>query len=138
MQGSREPAPMTASGPFAMGPAAMASSSHPRRSALRSTPIAVPSGGHLSASLDSTAPSVLGSSEAKRVKMEENAEPLEVYSDPEDGVEIVDMEQVKGMDWMAPDLLMRARIKSNKGKGVQGDTLFTIIAVSLELACSEK
>ena len=32
-----------------------------------------------------------------------------VYSDPEDGVEIVDMEDVQYMDWMAPDSLLKEK-----------------------------
>jgi DNA-directed RNA polymerase III subunit RPC4 len=43
----------------------------------------------------------------KEVKKEEKDE--EVYSDADDGVEIVDMEDVKTLDWMAPDSLRRVR-----------------------------
>ena len=39
----------------------------------------------------------------------------EVYSDPDDGVEIVDMDQVHQMDWMAPEVLRRDR-QSDKHK----------------------
>jgi DNA-directed RNA polymerase III subunit RPC4 len=33
----------------------------------------------------------------------------EVYSDPDDGVEIVDIENVRQMDWMAPEILRKDR-----------------------------
>jgi DNA-directed RNA polymerase III subunit RPC4 len=41
---------------------------------------------------------------------------VEVYSDPEDGVEIVDMDDVKRMDWMAPESLSKEKAKSAKKK----------------------
>lgn len=36
-------------------------------------------------------------------------EDAEVYSDPEDGIEIIDMENVRSMDWMAPESLKKER-----------------------------
>lgn len=33
----------------------------------------------------------------------------EVYSDPDDGVEIIDIENVRQMDWMAPESLRKDR-----------------------------
>jgi len=51
------------------------------------------------------------------VKAEEEEEDKEVYSDPEeDGVEIIDMNLVKDMDWSAPDILKRSTKKSSKVK----------------------
>ena len=41
-------------------------------------------------------------------------EELEVYSDPDEGVQIVDMDAIKTMDWMAPESLRRDR---GDGKG---------------------
>jgi len=39
---------------------------------------------------------------------------VEVYSDPDEGVVIVDMENVRTMDWMAPESLRRERERSRK------------------------
>ena len=44
-------------------------------------------------------------------------EEAEVYSDPEDGVEIVDIQEIKRMDWMAPETLNKESIR--KGKRVK-------------------
>ena len=41
----------------------------------------------------------------KEVKVEDD----DVYSDPDEGVEIVDMDQVQKIDWMAPDILRKER-----------------------------
>ncbi len=105
---------MTASGPFAMGPALAGMSG--RRSAPRSNfaPIVPqPPGGskaNLGAGLtQTTAPSL------KKEKDREVPEE-DVYSDPDDGVEIVDMENVRQMDWMAPESLRKER-ESGKRKG---------------------
>ena len=49
------------------------------------------------------------------VKKEEEDD-AEVYSDPDEGVEIVDMDEVKTMDWMAPDSLRRERQSAKKKK----------------------
>jgi DNA-directed RNA polymerase III subunit RPC4 len=70
---------MTASGPFAMGPAL--AGNNPRRSVPRSnfTPTVATIGDD------------------------------EVYSDPDEGVEIVDMENIHQMDWMAPESLRKER-----------------------------
>lgn len=144
---------MTASGPFAMGPALAGSSSAIRRPTPRShTPIVPlgPSGASaLGAGLTrSAAPSL------KREKGEGGSgvvgggmtvqDDAEVYSDPEDGVEIVDMENVRGMDWMAPESLKKERegdkrrkkaekikreereAKTDKGKGSQSLTFCAV------------
>lgn len=49
----------------------------------------------------------------KLVQVEDDAE---VYSDPDEGVEIVDMENVRTMDWMAPESLRREREGDKKKK----------------------
>ena len=48
--------------------------------------------------------------EAEMARREE-----EEYSDPDEGVEIVDMENVRQMDWMAPESL---RKEKEGGKGI--------------------
>ncbi|KAM5533857.1 hypothetical protein V8D89_012520 [Ganoderma adspersum] len=116
---------MTASGPFAMGPALAGTSA--RRTAPRSNfaPVAPPGGSgsvKLGAGLtQTTAPSLKKEkerergAEAARVKKEEEEE---AYSDPDEGVDIVDMENVREMDWMAPESLRKEReAGKKKGKG---------------------
>ena len=101
---------MKASGPFAMGPSLAGSG---RRPAPRSnfTPIMPPGpskGGTLGSGLTrTTAPSLgvkkePGSEGGAKAESDE-----EVYSEPDDGVEIVDMQNIRKMDWMAPETLKR-------------------------------
>lgn len=104
---------MTASGPFAMGPALAGQSG--RRSIPRSnfTPI-VPSGSGSSshgAGLSGTrAPTLKKDKEEVSAKINEQDE----YSDPDEGVEIVDMENIRQMDWAAPESLNRDRNEGRK------------------------
>ncbi len=116
---------MTASGPFAMGPALAGTSA--RRTAPRSNfaPV-IPQGPGASSRLgagltQTTAPSlgvkrelndlgVSGQSKGKKVDEDEG----EVYSDPDEGVEIVDMENVRTMDWMAPESLRKDKESRKK------------------------
>ena len=115
---------MTASGPFAMGPA-MQGAAGLRRTAAQSNfvPI-IPGGlprGQLGAGLtNTTAPGVgikreindLGLSRERGETVDDDGE---VYSDPDEGVQIVDMENVRGMDWMAPESLRKEKARG-KGK----------------------
>ena len=112
---------MTASGPFAMGPALAGTSA--RRAAPRAafTPI-VPLGlggtSALGAGLTRSAAPALKKEKAREdstVKTEDDDD-IEVYSDPDEGVEIVDMENVRTMDWMAPESLRREREKRKTKK----------------------
>ena len=122
---------MTASGPFAMGPALAGTSA--RRTAPRSnfTPIMPPAPGvKLGQGLtNTTAPSLkkepndLSGLQKGKVKQEEDEE--EVYSDADEGVEIVDMEKVRTMDWMAPESLRKekkAGLKKEKKKKKDAQT----------------
>lgn len=43
------------------------------------------------------------------------------YSDPDEGVEIVDIEDVKRMDWMAPETLRRVKDKPKKKSAKTAD-----------------
>ncbi|EIW58634.1 uncharacterized protein TRAVEDRAFT_37496 [Trametes versicolor FP-101664 SS1] len=106
---------MTASGPFAMGPALGGTSA--RRTAPRSNfaPI-VPQGpggaARLGAGLTQTTAPTL-----KREPKDGGGVPPgddEVYSDPDEGVEIVDMENVRQMDWMAPESLRKEKETGKK------------------------
>ena len=48
--------------------------------------------------------------------VKEEDEDIEVYSDPDEGVQIVDMDAIKTMDWMAPESLRRERNVGTKVK----------------------
>jgi DNA-directed RNA polymerase III subunit RPC4 len=104
----RPPPPeMTASGPFAMGPSLAGSSawrSGPRVSTIPTAPRGPPDPGALGANLTKTAAPALKKEERteSHVDVDDDAE---VYSDPDEGVEIVDMRNVHTMDWMAPESL---------------------------------
>ena len=111
-RGSRGAAPtrpppqeMTASGPFAMGPSQLASAqfSGPRATATPTVPRGHADAAALGANLSKTAAPTLKKERAeRRVHVDEDAE---AYSDPDEGVEIVDMRNVQAMDWMAPESL---------------------------------
>ncbi|KAF8552395.1 hypothetical protein OG21DRAFT_1511500 [Imleria badia] len=121
---------MTASGPFAMGPALAGTSA--RRSAPGSnfTPI-VPQGSAkgpaLGANLSNSAAPTLKKDKQREnplvdaVQTPKNESDDEVYSEPDEGVEIIDMENVRQLDWMAPETLQRERRDRGKRKGVKID-----------------
>lgn len=105
---------MTASGPFAMGPALAGNTA--RRSVPRSNfapimPFTKP-GSSTAASFTHTSAPALKKEVDSNMKQEkvENLGHEEVYSDPDEGVEIVDMEDVRQMDWMAPESLRKERL----------------------------
>ncbi|KAH0836644.1 RNA polymerase III RPC4-domain-containing protein [Lanmaoa asiatica] len=122
------PAEMTASGPFAMGPTLAGTSA--RRSTPRSnfTPI-VPQGSTkgsvLGANLSNLAAPTLKKDKqhdnllVDTTQRPKNENDEEVYSEPDEGVEIVDMENVRQLDWMAPETLQRERRDRRKRKGVK-------------------
>ncbi|KAI9464187.1 RNA polymerase III RPC4-domain-containing protein [Boletus coccyginus] len=118
------PAEMTASGPFAMGPALAGASA--RRSAPRSNFTPVVPQGHtkesaLGANLSNSAAPALKKGKQRENPLVGTAETpkdesdKEVYSEPDEGVEIVDMEDVRQLDWMAPETLQRERDRRRKG-----------------------
>ncbi|KAE9406994.1 hypothetical protein BT96DRAFT_874956 [Gymnopus androsaceus JB14] len=106
---------MMASGPFALGPAAAGTSSSSRRFAPAAAPIPIPT---------KSGPSSLGiglsQTAAPKIKTEERKtkvdEDEEVYSDPDEGVEIIDMEKVHKMDWMAPESIGKERLAKKPKK----------------------
>jgi DNA-directed RNA polymerase III subunit RPC4 len=110
---------MTASGPFALGPTAMSNTSN-RRIEQRSnytTPVAP--GSTPAAGLSHAIIPILkvdkGKSKAESRNADEGDE-RESYSDADEGVEIIDMEDVKGMDWMAPESLPKVKNEGKKAK----------------------
>lgn len=109
---------MTASGPFALGPANAGSSmrrSAPRSNFISNMPLASGSRSSLGGGLsNSAAPALkkeLDFSEKGKAKQATDTagDEGEVYSDPDDGVEIIDMEHIRDMDWMAPESLKKER-----------------------------
>lgn len=108
----RAPVEMTASGPFAMGPSM--SGNNARRSVPRSN-FAIPNPTVDRASLGAGLTRVPAATIKKEndLKGKEKDKPSdeeeEVYSEPDEGVEIVDMEDVRQMDWMAPESLRKER-----------------------------
>lgn len=111
---------MTASGPFAMGPALASTSA--RRSTPKSsfTPI-VPQGAAKGSALGANLLNVAAPTLRKDKQREnplvdpaidkppKNESDEEVYSEPDEGVEIIDMDNVRQLDWMAPETLQRDR-----------------------------
>lgn len=98
---------MTASGPFAMGPAMAGNNA--RRVIPRSN-FAPAIGGP--PSLSSTLTSGIKMEEYRgKVKTEEDE-----YSEPDDGVEIIDLDDVKNLDWMAPDALKKEQTRQKRIK----------------------
>ena len=100
---------MTASGPFAMGPTLAGSSirrSAPRSNFASTTPVSRTS---LKNDFGNTDDNVKNGA----IKTEDG----DYYSDPDEGVEIVDMEDVHQLDWMAPDSIRKERQKDEDAKG---------------------
>lgn len=115
---------MKASGPFAMGPSLTGSG---RRPAPRSnfTPIVTSGqskGGALGSGLTQTTAPTLGvkkeSSSGEGIKVESDEE---AYSEPDEGVEIVDINDVRKMDWMAPETLKREPERKRRAKPKKKD-----------------
>ena len=115
---------MKASGPFAMGPSLAGSG---RRPAIRSNfAPAMSSGlskdGVLGSGLTQTTAPTLGlknaptSGEGLKVDSDDDA-----YSEPDEGVEIVDINDVRKMDWMAPETLKRESERKRKVKPKKKD-----------------
>ncbi|KZV72232.1 hypothetical protein PENSPDRAFT_742865 [Peniophora sp. CONT] len=114
---------MIASGPFAMGPSAAGLTS--TRGAARPTfapaPPRASTGGAHGTSLTPTMVKVekRGGVEARQPDEDEEA-----YSDQEDGVEIIDIQRVREMDWSAPEPLRKEKKrekKKNKDKKVKAE-----------------
>lgn len=110
---------MVASGPFAMGP----SMSGSKKSAIRATYAAPrveakdPSGStNVPASDDKGA---ISKGKEKAVKAEELEDDIELYSDPDEGVQIVDMNAIRTMDWMAPENLRHDKLKNKRKEALE-------------------
>ncbi|CAK5273913.1 unnamed protein product [Mycena citricolor] len=101
---------MTASGPFAMGPAmGTARRSIPKSNFVIPTPANDRTS--LGAGLKRLDHPV--KSEKGKNKAEEDED---AYSEPDEGVEIIDMEDVRQMDWMAPETIKREKRSAKKPK----------------------
>ncbi|KIJ55322.1 hypothetical protein M422DRAFT_63435 [Sphaerobolus stellatus SS14] len=108
---------MVASGPFAMGPSLAGSSGGKRAPRSNFTPV-MPSGpSSIGGGLSNTAaPALSREKERDAAKVKPEDEDVKVYSDPDEGVQIVDMGAVKTMDWMAPESLRREKENTKKSK----------------------
>ncbi|KAK2463712.1 hypothetical protein APHAL10511_004463 [Amanita phalloides] len=118
----RQIAEMTASGPFAMGPALSGSGSAQSRSRLDIAPPAGPSG---ASRIASSAQTPLPNKDVDLTLQTHAAdEDDDIYSEPDDGVEIIDLQKVRELDWMAPETLRKEQrqnkriVKEEKEKGV--------------------
>lgn len=126
---------MRASGPFAMGPSLAGSG---RRPAPRSnfTPILPPGLLKIEAlgpGLTRTTAPTLGETNEPGpeggIKVESDEE---VYSEQEDGVEIVDMQSIRKMDWMAPETLKRESEYKKKVKPKKKDEKKPLVGLAEE------
>ncbi|THU99158.1 hypothetical protein K435DRAFT_720095 [Dendrothele bispora CBS 962.96] len=112
----RPPIEMTASGPFALGPAMAGNNvrrSVPKSNFTNPAP-STSSKPDLGAGLSNTPAPSIKTEDRKGKQMIIDEE--EVYSDQEDGVEIVDIEKIQDMDWMAPESLRKEKpvVKTKK------------------------
>lgn len=101
---------MRASGPFAMGPSLVGSGRRPapRSNFAPNLPPGLLKSEALGPGLTRTTAPTLGATKEPGsgggIKADSDEE---VYSEQEDGVEIVDMQSIRKMDWMAPETLKR-------------------------------
>ena len=113
---------MKASGPFAMGPSLAGSGRRPvpRSNFTPIMPSGLSKGDVLGLGLTQTTAPTLGVKKGPTSGEDVNAESdQEAYSEPDEGVEIVDINDVRKMDWMAPETLKREsehkrKVKSKK------------------------
>ncbi|KAG9126279.1 hypothetical protein FRC07_004131 [Ceratobasidium sp. 392] len=117
------PVEMMASGPFALGPAANSTRRPSRMAATTTQPSGhegPPTGTGLT---DTAAPTIHNDArklQKKRVGLE--AAEKEQYSEDE-GVEVVDMDDVNELDWMAPDSLIRVKEEDEEKAARKRDKL---------------
>ena len=91
-------------------------------------PSGLSKGGILGSGLTQTTAPTLGAKKEQNTEGDVKVESEEeVYSEPDEGVEIVDMNDIRKMDWMAPDTLKREsehrrklNVKKDKGKPPAG------------------
>lgn len=93
-----------------MGPSLAGSGSRsiPRSNFTPIKPSGPWAGGTLSSTLTQATSSTIGVKKGPKSEEDVKAESdEEVYSEPDEGVEIVDMRDIRKMDWMAPETLKR-------------------------------
>lgn len=110
---ARIPVEMVASGPFAMGPADAGSSFRELRA--NNIPVAPPTAtGSFPSELVPIVPSeTKKENDLKQMGVDVNDE--DIYSEPDEGVKIIDIKNVRQLDWMAPEYLSKEPQKK-KGK----------------------
>ena len=116
----RQATEMTASGPFAMGPAL--SGKLAGRSMSRS-------GAGPSALISSNAPTRTTTPSLKKMDVDLASrradQEEELYSEPDDGVDIIDLQNVRELDWMAPETLRKESRKKHIVKAEQMESTST-------------
>jgi len=120
------PIEMVASGPFAMGPA-LAGNQALRHPVSRPTDFmpAVPGSTAANAAFgesltQTAAPTLQKSKDRGKAKVKEEEEE---YSDPDEGVEIIDMNKIRDMDWMAPETLSEEKKREKVKKERESDAV---------------
>ncbi|KAF8603851.1 hypothetical protein BDV93DRAFT_493014 [Ceratobasidium sp. AG-I] len=123
-RGAAPPAEMIASGPFALGPAANSVRRPSRLTA--STAIQPPGhgGGQSSGAglTDTAAPTLKDTRKLQKKRVGLEAAEKEEYSEDE-GVEVIDMDDVNELDWMAPDSLIRVKEEDEEKAARKRDKL---------------
>ncbi|CAE6457519.1 unnamed protein product [Rhizoctonia solani] len=121
--GASAPVEMVASGPFALGPAANNVRRPTRITAGMSQASGVGGGQPHGAGLtDTAAPTIDNTRKLQKRRAGLEAADKEQYSDDE-GVEIVDMDDVNELDWMAPDSLIRVKEEDEEKAAKKRDKL---------------
>jgi len=59
----------------------------------------------------------------------------ELYSEPDEGVEIIDLQNVRELDWMAPETLRKESRKKPIGKAEQVESMSCFLVSSWAMDC---
>lgn len=111
------PVEMTASGPFAMGPSGASASSSRGAPRAPIAPIAprVPGANAPEANLtQSAAPTLKKEPRPRSVLDRQLEEDVEIYSDQEGDVEVIDIQGVRNLDYMAPEPVRKEKEKQKR------------------------
>jgi DNA-directed RNA polymerase III subunit RPC4 len=122
---------MIASGPFAMGPANVTTERSASKTTFTGGPSAMAALGGEPSSLTNLPPPSLKRDQGKAKVEDLDDEVQEIYSDVEDGIEIIDINDVRKMDWMAPDSLRKekqrkAQVKVEPFDDLQGAAIYAL------------
>jgi len=59
----------------------------------------------------------------------------ELYSEPDEGVEIIDLQNVRELDWMAPETLRKESKKKPIGKAEQAESMSRFLVFVMAMDC---